>query len=150
MRRKAWNLVLSLRFKLLCAVLALFFTFAGVTTYFWYDRLTRQASDAAANNLHAMLRISNSNFETALKDLNSVTALVSSNFGNGLNTRIFNYLLSGDEDDVTHYEPVQLQIISKQLGRVRSHRQQPFVWADYGQRNFEQPALVRTSYQRER
>lgn len=68
MRRKAWNLVLSLRFKLLCAVLALFFTFAGVTTYFWYDRLTRQASDAAANNLHAMLRISNSNFETALKD----------------------------------------------------------------------------------
>ena len=83
MRRKAWNLVLSLRFKLLCAVLALFFTFAGVTTYFWYDRLTRQASDAAANNLHAMLRISNSNFETALKDLNSVTALVSSNFGNG-------------------------------------------------------------------
>lgn len=101
MRRKAWNLVLSLRFKLLCAVLALFFTFAGVTTYFWYDRLTRQASDAAANNLHAMLRISNSNFETALKDLNSVTALVSSNFGNGLNTRIFNYLLSGDEDDVT-------------------------------------------------
>lgn len=101
MRRKAWNLVLSLRFKLLCAVLALFFTFAGVTTYFWYDRLTRQASDAAANNLHAMLRISNSNFGTALKDLNSVTALVSSNFGNGLNTRIFNYLLSGDEDDVT-------------------------------------------------
>ena len=101
MKKKLWNAMHSLRFKLLCAILALFFIFAAITTYFWYDRLTQQASDAAANNLHAMLRISNSNFETALKDLHSVTALVSSNFGSGLNTRIFNYLLSGDEDDIT-------------------------------------------------
>lgn len=93
------KLVHSLRFKLLCAVLALFSLFAVVTTYLWYDRLTAQASAAAANNLHTMLQISNSNFETALKDLDNVTALVSTNFGSGTSASIFNYLLSDRKDN---------------------------------------------------
>ena len=98
MRARIGQLIHSLRFRLLCAILGLFTLFAVVTTYLWYDRLTAQASAAAANNLHSMLHISNSNFETALKDLNNVAALVSSNFGSGASASIFNYLLSDRED----------------------------------------------------
>lgn len=89
----------SLRFKLLCVTLTLYILFTSVATYFWYGNMTRQATATSANDLSAMMQISNNNFETSLKEINSVTALISTSLGNGLNDRIFNYLLVGGKDD---------------------------------------------------
>lgn len=101
MSGKKHSIFYSIQFKIICITLALFFVFAAITTYFWYDELTEQATKTATNNLASIMKVSNKNFETAFKDLNSITALISSNFGRGLNTRVFNYLLSGESDDAT-------------------------------------------------
>lgn len=91
----------SLQFKIIGVTLTLFCIFTTATTYYWYDSLTKQATTTSVNNLYAMLQISNSNFETALKDIDRVTALISSNFGNNLNSRIFNYLKYKNVGDAT-------------------------------------------------
>ncbi|GGH28822.1 cache domain-containing sensor histidine kinase [Paenibacillus segetis] len=101
MRKFFPHTVHSLQFKLMCVTLTLFCLFATVTTYSWSNSLTKQATTTSVNNLYSMLQISNSNFETALKDIDRVTALISSNFGNNLNSRIFNYLMNKETEDAT-------------------------------------------------
>ena len=89
----------SLTWKLLCVTVCLFFLFAGIVTRVWTQRMTSQASETASRDLYSIMQVSNNNFGTALKDINSITALISSNMGFGLNSRIFNYLMNENEDD---------------------------------------------------
>ena len=110
MTAKMHGFFYSIQFKIICITLVLFFGFAAVTTYFWYDELTEQATNSATKHLQSIMNVSNKNFETALKDLNSITALISSNLGQGLNTRIFNYLLSGESDDATILSSIAITI----------------------------------------
>lgn len=94
MRKHFLMISKGIRFKLIAATLALFLLFASINTYAWYSNLTREATNTSVNNIQSMMEISNENFETALKDINNIVILISSDLGNHLNSGVFNYLLS--------------------------------------------------------
>ncbi len=69
----------SFRFKLVATMILLLTIFLFLTTYIWNTRTSLEAQNSAENYLTNILKVSNSNFEASLKDIDQLVAIIATN-----------------------------------------------------------------------
>jgi Cache domain. len=79
MMRDFFSVFISLKYKFFIATLLLVIAFNLLTSFLWFLRSTEDAEKTAAINLSETLRISNENFNIALRDINYIVSMASIN-----------------------------------------------------------------------
>ena len=85
----------SIKYKYLFATFALFSVFAFATGSVWYTNLTNEAKVQTMDNISSIVQNSNNSFESYMKDIDNVAALLTTHSSNYLTTSMIN-LLSSD------------------------------------------------------
>lgn len=84
----------SIKYKYLFATFALFSVFAFATGSVWYTNLTNEAKTQTTDNISSIVQNSNNSFESYMKDIDNVTALLTTHSSNYLTTSMINLLSS--------------------------------------------------------
>lgn len=86
----------SLKFKIVINVMVLFCVGMFLEIEIWRYSMIHQAENMVAENLYSSMKVANQNFESTMKDIDRVTALVSSSSGSS--RCVMNYLNAMDKD----------------------------------------------------
>lgn len=78
--------------KSILATVSLFIVFCVVSTMFWYEGFTKEATQTAEENIKSMMDVSNQNFETSLKDINYIAALLSSEVNSQIKSKVVKWI----------------------------------------------------------
>lgn len=85
----------SIKYKYLFATFALFSVFAFATGSVWYTNLTNEAKSQTTDSISSIVQNSNNSFESYMKDIDNIAALLTTHSSNYLTTSMIN-LLSSD------------------------------------------------------
>lgn len=69
----------SLKYKILSTILIIIVTFTSLTIFLWYSRTSNEVERSSISYVNEILRMSNDNFDIALRDINAIITTVSIN-----------------------------------------------------------------------
>ncbi len=94
--KSSFSFFISLKYKFLITTVLLIISFSSLFSYLWFIRTYHNEEKSAITYVNEILRISNDNFEYALRDINSLLTLIT--FNNDVKDVLSKTQYSSDKD----------------------------------------------------